>query len=128
FAQGSFLAAPLAPVCCDAGCRGARWPRDFVLRVAVWVGMVRRRCAHCDHGHLADCAEMVAVSGANRSGGTRWFRGAPPLPREIERPFEVRRGKVGGELWETIENAKRDGVRVTKREAGSQDAGGNPYG
>jgi hypothetical protein len=49
--------------------------------------------------------------------------GAPPLPPEIERPFETRGGEVGGELWKTIENAKRDGVRITKREAGSQDAG-----
>jgi hypothetical protein len=49
--------------------------------------------------------------------------GASPLPREIEQPFEVRRGQVGGELWQTIENAKRDGVRITKRDAGSQDAG-----
>ena len=28
-----------------------------------------------------------------------------------------------GELWKTIENAKRDGIRIAKREAGSQDAG-----
>ena len=30
---------------------------------------------------------------------------------------------MGGELLKTIENAKRDGVRIAKREAGSQDAG-----
>jgi len=50
-------------------------------------------------------------------------QGAPPLPSEIERPFEIREGQLGGELGKTIENAKRDGVRITKRDAGSQDAG-----
>ena len=50
-------------------------------------------------------------------------QGAPPLPPEIERPFETRGGGLGAELWKTIENAKRDGIRIAKREAGSQDAG-----
>ena len=49
--------------------------------------------------------------------------GAPPLPPEIERPFEVRGGHVRGELWKTIENAKRDGIKIITREAGSQSAG-----
>lgn len=49
--------------------------------------------------------------------------GAPPLPREIEAPFEVRGGRVGRELVLTIENARRDGVEVTRQEAGSQSAG-----
>ena len=48
---------------------------------------------------------------------------APPLPPEIERPFEVEGRGLRGELWKTIENAKRDGIRIAKREAGSQDAG-----
>ena len=50
-------------------------------------------------------------------------KGAPPLPREVERPFEVLRGEVGSVLERTIENAKRDGVLVADREAGSQYAG-----
>jgi hypothetical protein len=50
-------------------------------------------------------------------------QGAPPLPPEIDRPFEVLRGHLGSELPVTIENAKRDGVRISKRDAGSQDAG-----
>jgi hypothetical protein len=50
-------------------------------------------------------------------------QGATPLPPKIDRPIEIRRGKVGGELWQTIENAKRNGVRITERDAGSQDAG-----
>lgn len=37
---------------------------------------------------------------------------APPLPKEVEKPFEVRCGHVGKELEHTIENAKRDGVRI----------------
>ena len=48
---------------------------------------------------------------------------APPLPPEVVSPFEVRGGLVGRELDWTIENAKRDGVRVSLRNAGSQSAG-----
>jgi hypothetical protein len=49
--------------------------------------------------------------------------GAPPLPREVVEPFEVRRGRIGGEYARTIENAKRDGVDVALQKAGSQSAG-----
>lgn len=45
------------------------------------------------------------------------------LPPEVERPFEVRQGRIGGELKQTVENAKRDGVNVIERDAGSQSAG-----
>lgn len=48
---------------------------------------------------------------------------APPLPPEVEKPFEVRHGSVGGELYSTIENAKRDGISIIEKEAGSQSAG-----
>ena len=48
---------------------------------------------------------------------------ARPLPREVVAPFEVRGGTVGRELEQTIKNAKRDGIRVTLRDAGSQSAG-----
>jgi hypothetical protein len=48
---------------------------------------------------------------------------APQLPREVTHPFEIRRGHVGSELEKTIENAKRDGVRVAIQDAGSQSAG-----
>lgn len=50
-------------------------------------------------------------------------RGARPLPPEIEKPFEVRKGIIGPELKRTIQNAKRDGVLVAFRQAGSQSAG-----
>jgi hypothetical protein len=48
---------------------------------------------------------------------------ARPLPREVEKPYEVRRGHVSGEPEYTIENAKRDGVRILVQKGGSQSAG-----
>jgi hypothetical protein len=48
---------------------------------------------------------------------------APPLPRQVEDPFQVRNGKIGRQLALTIDNAKRDGVRVSERADGSQRAG-----
>jgi len=45
------------------------------------------------------------------------------LPAEVENPFEVRSGKVGSELPRTIDNACRDGIRITKVRHGSQRAG-----
>jgi hypothetical protein len=50
-------------------------------------------------------------------------KGAPPLPPEVEGPFDARRGHIGGEFEITIENAKRDGVSVAECKAGSQLAG-----
>lgn len=46
-----------------------------------------------------------------------------PLPREVENPFEVRSGTVGGELEKTIENAKCHGIQIDRRRDGSQRAG-----
>src|ERR1700676_337384 len=48
---------------------------------------------------------------------------AGPLPVRVKDPFQVRGRKVGGQLGLTIENAKRDGVRVSERAYGSQRAG-----
>ncbi|HOE16640.1 MAG TPA: hypothetical protein PLX02_04010 [Syntrophorhabdaceae bacterium] len=48
---------------------------------------------------------------------------AQPLPTEIEKPFDIQRGTIGHEYEQTIENAKRDGIRVTLHEEGSQSAG-----
>src|SRR6202158_1352550 len=48
---------------------------------------------------------------------------ARPLPPKVVDPFQVRHGKIGGQLALTIDNAKRDGVRVSKRADGSQSAG-----
>jgi hypothetical protein len=48
---------------------------------------------------------------------------ARPLPPKVVDPFQVRHGKIGGQLALTIDNAKRDGVRVSERADGSQSAG-----
>src|SRR5713226_7908230 len=48
---------------------------------------------------------------------------AGPLPHQVEDPFQVRNGKIGGQLALTIDNARRDGVRVSERADGSQSAG-----
>src|SRR5439155_4051623 len=48
---------------------------------------------------------------------------ATPLPPEVEQPFEVRHGQIHGEYEQTVENAKRDGISVIERDAGSQSAG-----
>jgi hypothetical protein len=48
---------------------------------------------------------------------------ARPFPIRVKDPFPVRSGKIGGQLALTIENAKRDGVRVSERADGSQRAG-----
>jgi hypothetical protein len=46
-----------------------------------------------------------------------------PLPPEIENPFVVSRGLIGGELPATIKNARRDGIEVEELDLGSQAAG-----
>jgi hypothetical protein len=48
---------------------------------------------------------------------------AKPLPPEVEKPFEIRRGQIRGKWERTIENAKRDGVRIQPRKEGSQSGG-----
>jgi len=48
---------------------------------------------------------------------------ALPLPSEVEKPFEVRCGHVGKELGLTIENGKRDGIRILLQKEGSKSAG-----
>lgn len=48
---------------------------------------------------------------------------APPLPREIVNPFEVRSGQIRDELNKTVKNAVRDGIVVEEAAAGSQHAG-----
>ena len=46
-----------------------------------------------------------------------------PLPSEVDKPFDVKGGKIGGKLDKIIENAKRDGIRVLYSSDGSQSAG-----
>ena len=45
------------------------------------------------------------------------------LPSYVEKPFEVRSGKVGSELEWAIENAKRDGIEIITPKEGSLSAG-----
>jgi hypothetical protein len=54
---------------------------------------------------------------------TEALPGAPALPVWVEHPFEVRQGKIDGQLERTIETAKRDGVNISERAYGSQRAG-----
>ena len=49
------------------------------------------------------------------------------MPPEVEKPFEVRKGQVGDRLDLVTDNAKRDGIRIKKREEGSQSAGSIRY-
>ena len=46
-----------------------------------------------------------------------------PLPPEVENPFEVRGGTIGNGLQRTVQNACRDGIRITTVRHGSQRAG-----
>lgn len=46
-----------------------------------------------------------------------------PLPKDVEKPFEPRKGKIGNEFDRTIENAKRDGIRIHSHQTGSQRGG-----
>ena len=48
---------------------------------------------------------------------------AQPLPPGVDKPFEVAGNEIGVELERTIENAKRDGIRIHAHKSGSQGAG-----
>ena len=48
---------------------------------------------------------------------------AKPLPVGIDKPFEVRGGKIGDELWRIEDNVIRDGIRIHGQKTGSQAAG-----
>ncbi len=56
-------------------------------------------------------------------GDTEPTGDALPLPPEVEKPFEVRKGHIGDELEMVIENAKRDGIRTRESHEGAQHAG-----
>ena len=46
-----------------------------------------------------------------------------PLPPGFEKPFAVYSGNIGNALPTTIENCKRDGIRIYKKNLGSEAAG-----
>ena len=48
---------------------------------------------------------------------------ARPLPEGVDKPYEVRKGELGDELWRTKDNAIRDGIRIHEQKTGSQAAG-----
>jgi hypothetical protein len=50
---------------------------------------------------------------------TEQIPGTAAVPEEALNPFAMGRGKVTNELKRTIENAKRDGVRITEVTHGS---------
>lgn len=50
-------------------------------------------------------------------------KNAKELPKEVENPFKVEKGFIGGEFNRLIENAIRDGIRITQVQDGSQSAG-----
>lgn len=88
-----------------------RWLRDYGRRIAP------------DAQPLVILQPMGPVMFVFDVSDTFPLEGAPPLPREVVQPFEVRNGRIESELPQTIENAVRDGIEVASRKAGSQSAG-----
>lgn len=88
-----------------------RWLRDYRHRIR-------------PHGRpLVILQPMSPVMFVFDVSDTEPLPDAPPLPREVVCPFEVRSGKIGDQLSNTIESAKRDGIRINSRDAGTQSAG-----
>jgi hypothetical protein len=88
-----------------------RWSRDY------------RRVVKPAASPLVILQPMGPIMFVFDVGDTEPLPNAPPLPRNVEYPFEIRHGTIGLELDRTIENAKRDGIRITGHAAGSQSAG-----
>jgi hypothetical protein len=92
-------------------CTARRWRKDY------------RREIKIDARPIVILQPMGPVLFVFDVSDTTPLPNAPPLPPQVEDPFQVRNGKIGGQLALTIENAKRDGVRVSERAEGSQRAG-----
>jgi len=92
-------------------CRALKWQRDYHREVKPGARpiVILQPMGPILFGF--DASETAPISNAC------------PLPSRVEDPFQVRSGKVGGQLALTIENAKRDGVRASERADGSQRAG-----
>jgi hypothetical protein len=88
-----------------------RWKRDFGRKIKV------------NARPLVILQPMSPVMFVFDVSDTEPGKNAKPLPPEVEKPFEVRKGRIGMELKWTIENSKRDGVRVQPRKEGSQSGG-----
>ena len=92
-------------------CTALRWQRDYHRRIKT------------DARPIVILQPMGPILFVFDASDTEPMPNAPPLPVQVRDPFQVRSGKVGGRLALTVENAKRDGVRVSERADGSQRAG-----
>lgn len=89
----------------------ARWKRDYL------------RVIRPDAMPIVILQPMGPVMFVFDVSDTEPLDGAPQLPPEVENPFDVTDGRIGYELVETVENAKRDGIRILGKKLGSQGAG-----
>jgi hypothetical protein len=94
----------------------------FVATARRWLIDFRRRVRVGAHPILI-LQPMGPVLFVFDVGETEALPGASSLPRRIEHPFEVRGGRIGSVLDQTIENAKRDGLKVGLRPRGTELAG-----
>jgi hypothetical protein len=78
-------------------CTALRWERDY------------RREIKIGARPIVILQPMGPVLFAFDVSDTAPLPNARPLPRQVADPFQVRNGKIGGQLALTIENAKRDG-------------------
>ncbi len=92
-------------------CTARRWRKDY------------RREIKIDARPIVILQPMGPVLFVFDVSDTTPLPNARPLPRQVEDPFQVRNGKIGEQLALTIQNARRDGVRVAERADGSQRAG-----
>jgi hypothetical protein len=92
-------------------CTALRWQRHF--RRAIKVGA----------RPIVILQPMGPILFVFDASDTEPMPNASPLPLRVKDPFQVRGGKIGGQLVLTVENAKRDGVRVSDGAEGSQRAG-----
>ncbi len=88
-----------------------RWFNDFGRRIRV------------DAKPLVILQPMGPVMFVFDVSDTNPTEDSRPLPKSVENPFEVRKGKIGNGLTLLIDNAKRDGLRITESQQGSQSAG-----
>ena len=94
----------------------------YVAPAYRWLHQWRRRLKP-DARPLVILQPMGPVMFVFDVADTEPLEDAPKLPIDVEQPFAVRGPSVDGALHLTIENAKRDGVRVLPARGGSQWAG-----
>jgi hypothetical protein len=92
-------------------CTALRWRRDYHREIKI------------DARPIVILQPMGPILFVFDASDTEPLPNARPLPVAVNDPFRMRSGKIGGHLALTIQNAKRDGVRVSERADGSQRAG-----